>query len=392
MMSARFSLPCVTIAFLAVTSTAPGAPTPAPRVASANSTQTDHGGGPLATAMRQHADRLSGLASEDDALAYYRSDLARVLAIEDTTPLLEPTRTGRLRPGTVPPPVLKDPAQHLVRELARWSTARALREAADGGEITALAGLEQRERDRDDWLMKGAKAQSLGRALRMTAVITAVQETSASAVQRTSGHLDLAADLDGTYPDLATGLRSWVLVAEQEGTAGIRQRMLEYWQRDGRGQVSEEAMQWYFHTRLRPVFLAQVAASALLAEAEAQQHAVELYHRLQSWRQEWSTARGRVRLCGTWTWIVHNHQNHQDHKMVVTFPPPDLTPSDPTLPNTIVVLGDSVYLRWEFPGGYQEDSLLFSGKDQRLEGTFVNSRGPYGAITGRRVQPCSAMP
>ena len=171
---------------------------------------------------------------------------------------------------------------------------------------------------------------------------------------------------------------------------GVRRRMLEHGNRGGGGEIPEAAMQLYFHRRLRPVFLAQLTASALLAEAEAQRRAGDLWRRLQSWREDWSTARGRARLCGTWSWIVHNHQNHQDHKMVVTFPPPGPTQSHPALPKAIVVLGDSVYLRWEFPGGYQEDSLLFSAKDQRLEGTFVNSRGPYGAITGRKVAACPA--
>ncbi len=389
-MSTRVFVPCLAILLLAFAPVGPDASLLSPLAACAEIAQADRTRGPLAVAAQQQADRLGRLASDDDALAFYRSDLARALAIEDTTPLLEATETRRLRPGTVPPPVLKDPALHLVKALARWSTARVLREAADGGEIPKLAALEQRERARWQWLLNGMEAQPLGRALRIAAVITAVEETPASVPTVTSGYPDLAAYLDRTYPDLATGPGSWVGVAEREGTAGVRQRMLGHWQHEGRGDASEEAMQMYFHRRLRPVFLAQVTASALLAEADAERQAGERWRQLQSWREDWSTARGRARLCGTWAWTVHNHQNHQDHKMVVTFPPPDLTPSGPAVPKTIVVLADSVYLRWEFPGGYQEDSLLFSGKDQRLEGTFVNSRGPYGAITGRKVQPCSA--
>jgi hypothetical protein len=53
------------------------------------------------------------------------------------------------------------------------------------------------------------------------------------------------------------------------------------------------------------------------------------------------------------------------------------------------VLGDVVYLRWEFPGVVQEDSLLFTGEGQRLEGSFVNSSGAWGSITGKRTAPCT---
>ena len=283
-------------------------------------------------------------------------------------------------------------ALQLVKALIRWSAARSLREAAEAEQISELAALEQRGRARGDWLRDGVETEPLGRAIRMAGVIAAVQEQPATSVAATTGYLDLAAYLDRTYPSLATGPGSWVAVAERQGAAGVRQRMLEHWQRDGRGDVSEEAMRLYFTSRLRPVFLAQVAASALLAEAEARRQAGELFRHLRSWREEWSTARGRARLCGTWSWIVHNHQNHQDHKMVVTFPPRGGSQSGLVLPKAVVVLGDSVYLRWEFAGGYQEDSLLFSANDQRLEGTFVNSRGAHGSITGRRVGACSIKP
>jgi hypothetical protein len=54
-----------------------------------------------------------------------------------------------------------------------------------------------------------------------------------------------------------------------------------------------------------------------------------------------------------------------------------------------VVLGDVVYLRWEGDGKVQEDSLLFSKEGQRLEGTFVNSQGGWGSISGKRTAACT---
>ena len=98
--------------------------------------------------------------------------------------------------------------------------------------------------------------------------------------------------------------------------------------------------------------------------------------------------RGLARLCGTWQWTVHNHKNHQDHKMTMIFPPADYVSPSPARPAQVTVLGDSVYLRWEFQGGYQEDSLLFTGEGQRLEGNFINSAGAWGSITGKRTGAC----
>jgi hypothetical protein len=139
------------------------------------------------------------------------------------------------------------------------------------------------------------------------------------------------------------------------------------------------------------VLTAQLAALAIRAEVEAEQNARDEWIRLRTWRGNLNEKKGLARLCGTWQWTVHNHQNHQEHKMVMIFPSPD-TPdtNQPTGPSParIVVLGDTVFLRWEFQVGYQEDSLLFIRDGQRLEGSFINSAGAWGSITGKRTGPC----
>ncbi len=98
-----------------------------------------------------------------------------------------------------------------------------------------------------------------------------------------------------------------------------------------------------------------------------------------------------ARLCGTWQWTIHNHKNHREQKTVIVLLPPE-TPAPPDMPQPakVVVMGDAVYLRWEFQRGYQEDSMLLAKEDQRLEGTFRNSAGDWGAITGKRVAGCFA--
>lgn len=55
----------------------------------------------------------------------------------------------------------------------------------------------------------------------------------------------------------------------------------------------------------------------------------------------------------------------------------------------MIVLGENVYLRWEVDGRVQEDSLQFSKEGQRLEGTFVNSEGGWGSISGKKTAGCA---
>ena len=97
-----------------------------------------------------------------------------------------------------------------------------------------------------------------------------------------------------------------------------------------------------------------------------------------------------ARLCGTWHWTIHNHRHHQEQKTtIVLLPPGAQAPPEFPQPSKMIVLGDAVYLRWEFQKGYQEDSLLLGKDDRRLEGTFTNTTGDWGAITGKRISGCT---
>jgi hypothetical protein len=131
------------------------------------------------------------------------------------------------------------------------------------------------------------------------------------------------------------------------------------------------------------------AAAGHLAQ-EAGRQAMEEWWRLKTWKDRVRGIRGQSRLCGTWQWVIHNHQrHHEEQKLSLVFPPPGKDgPHLPGLAET-VVLGDVVYLRWEHDGRVQEDSLLFSKEGQRLEGTFVNSQGGYGSISGKRTASCT---
>ncbi|TLY19969.1 MAG: hypothetical protein E6K68_08805 [Nitrospirae bacterium] len=97
---------------------------------------------------------------------------------------------------------------------------------------------------------------------------------------------------------------------------------------------------------------------------------------------------GYARLCGVWEWTVHSHTlSHREAKSQIVLPSPGAAGVQGPSPNEIRIYGDAVYLRWDFQGGYQEDSLLLT-ENRRLEGTFRTSYGAVGAITGKRVSSC----
>lgn len=136
---------------------------------------------------------------------------------------------------------------------------------------------------------------------------------------------------------------------------------------------------------------------AMTTAREAQRQALTSWWSLREWKHRARQARGLSRLCGTWQWIIHNHQNHQEQKLTMVFPPPGQTTTENPLPVETIVLGDSIYLRWEDRGFVQEDSLLFvteghkrDGKTDamKIEGSFLNNRGGWGPISGKRLAPC----
>jgi hypothetical protein len=141
----------------------------------------------------------------------------------------------------------------------------------------------------------------------------------------------------------------------------------------------------------------QTRRTALLLAAhrvafEAHQEALTAWWSLREWKDRVRQARGLARLCGTWQWTIHNHRQHQEQKTSIIFPPAGQTPPNVPLPVETVILGDSVYLRWENGSYVQEDSLLLIREGlkeaTRIEGSFVNNTGGWGPITAKRTADC----
>lgn len=139
-----------------------------------------------------------------------------------------------------------------------------------------------------------------------------------------------------------------------------------------------------------PAILLTALENASRLEVAAIQASYQEWDWIRSWKDQVRGLRGQARLCGTWQWIIHNHQqNHREQKLSLLFPPAgNLQATLPGLVETIV-LGENVYLRWEADGRVQEDSLQFSKEGQRLEGTFVNSQGGWGSVSGKRTSGCA---
>lgn len=222
----------------------------------------------------------------------------------------------------------------------------------------------------------------------------------------------LLADLTQSAMDLVRGLAAWQLAqavrdlgttATAEQQAGVQRQIdaqmawltegttLEPYLRQLLALLQEERPQGAVHdTAAEPIHPNDAIAPLAGAAAQIELWAIQTVHRewfrLVNWKDQVRQQRGLTRLCGTWQWSIHNHQNHREEKTAVIFAPTGSTST--TSPAEIIVLGDSVYLRWETRAGVQEDSLLFSGEGQRLEGTFVNTAGGWGSITGKRTASC----
>jgi hypothetical protein len=334
----------------------------------------------FAAVARAHSRELASVTSDAQALALFSSRLAAALDLKDSGAIL-----ANKRPAT--PADLHDGAIKLTAEFASWRLASGLKEAADADPARLQDVLREGTAQRD-WLLTPERAPDLRSAIQLASVIGGKLGSQVPGPDPSQEYRDYAAHLDKIYPNLTGSVDSWLVFAQREGEEGIARRLLEG--TEGRSDSERQGFaSRYFQTRLRSVLTAHLAASAIRAEAEAEQRARQEWRRLRNWREQLNERKGLARLCGTWHWTVHNHQHHQEYKLMISFAPPDAPNGPGPRPAKIVVLGDAVYLRWDFERGItQEDSLLFAGEGQRLEGTFVNSSGPWGSIAAKRTAAC----
>lgn len=348
----------------------------------------------FAALIQTHGTALARVKSDAEGLALFRS-LGPAIGLKLGPLAGAPSRERKTGGGAAkddsPAPAasseLAETALQLTGDLAAWRLAAGLRTAADK-DPAALAALLNEAAPQREWLAAGgSRRMQLLRAMGVADLLHSFEPKEGVAQDASApdkGSEEYAAQLDRTIP-LLDGEESWLGIAEREGAAGIRRRL----------GGEQPAADRYWQTRLKPLFRAQLAALALRAEAEAEAHGRAAWQKLDAWGDRQREDKGLAKLCGSWQWTIHNHQNHQDHKLLMQFEPPFTQPAGKAAPGQallkptqVVVLGDVVYLRWESSGGVQEDSLLFTGEGKRLEGSFVNSAGAWGSVTGKRLSAC----
>tara|TARA_B100000315_G_C14586297_1_gene593201 strand:- start:2737 stop:3201 length:465 start_codon:yes stop_codon:yes gene_type:complete len=103
---------------------------------------------------------------------------------------------------------------------------------------------------------------------------------------------------------------------------------------------------------------------------------------------------GAEKICGVWEMHVHNMLNHKEYQYMLHVPSFLDTAAGPitstgAVPSKLIVNGQTVYIRWDFPGGYSEDSLLLRRERRAMDGTFTNFAGARGSVSGKLIRPCA---
>lgn len=346
----------------------------------------------------RHSALLRTVASDEEALAAFVTmfpHMVRDLQVPRAA------RSRRSQAGFSFEPAVRPHLIQLTANMAAAIGARAIRDAiAHRDRVMGQAILDE-QTAQHAWF----RASGLGTELiDLLALVRVWIAFDAAMMDRPSAIPPLyerfADEVERLHPELSGASDGWIAILETEGMAGLDTRLRKTWEkfnderasRVPRGDMEEEArpyLRTFMSGRLWPVFRASLMARAILARAQAEENARRAWNKLLTWHAQRQEARALARLCGTWRWTVHNHQNHRDQTMTLSFVLPEDYRPGQLRPATVLIHGDTVYLRWEFPSGFQEDSLLLSNRDRRLEGTFVNSRGPYGSISGKRLETCS---
>jgi hypothetical protein len=254
-----------------------------------------------------------------------------------------------------------------------------------------------------DWISQEVSNQHFLMTRKLASTLSQLEELAGSLPEPDPVNYKSVQQYQDTYPHYFFGEEnSWSQLAVNEGTEGILSRIREFRSpaelktipsssssNDLHDLSLANAENYFLRMYLIPLLHTQLQASLVSLKSQTQWELIETWGQLLTLTDQLNQFHSLNRLCGTWQWLIHNHQNHGDHKTVMTYPPPSQFDRMDPKPDTIQITGDTVYIRWELPNGIvQEESLLFSEQDRALSGTFRNSVGPHGNITARKVRPC----
>ena len=337
------------------------------------------------------------ISSDEEATSLFLKKFGNIIKS------LPPRHRKRKKPDSLHLPV--EITQEISQFIAGLSTslrARRIQTFLQPIDVKRLEPLLNQDSAPYRWILSKQPSVRLTEFMELAdAIRTLSQNTSIGPTSSPQTFEAFASHFDKTYPQLLGSPTSWVALLEKGGVSAIYARFNEFLKREPATQSSldtnaetlredrEKHIQQYLRSRLLPVFVSHIVAGLVRVQVDAEVEAKQTLARLAEWKQSQQNSQSRNRLCGTWQWTVHNHQNHRDHKMTLSFLPPSQLRADQPQPDDMIIHGNTVYLKWKFPSGFQEDSLLLSNRDQRLEGTFTNSLGARGTISGKRLTTCA---
>ncbi len=324
-----------------------------------------------------------------DPLVYFIEPIGPALGLRDAAATLGTKKLPAVLADELLVSDLAATARHMVRNMVAWNLARATLQLSGNRDAAASDELYRQIADQSAWLATAFDNVPMVQSINETAQALESHDTTESTPLDETRYRAYATHLDTTYPLLPDAPEPWQAVLETQGLGGLKQRLAD--SPDGMQLSDQEQAAFakrYLSTRLRSVLRHRLHRHGSQLALSAGEAVSKDWFGLHQWKDTVRRRRGRMRLCGSWQWTIHNHQNHGEQKLLVTFPPAGTVQGNGG-PAEIVVLGDVVYLRWEAGGRVQEDSLLLSKEGQRLEGTFVNNAGGWGSITGKRTAACA---
>ena len=347
----------------------------------------------LSRVSEKHQTDLLTIASEKEALHVFRKKLQADLGLTYSKP--QHTRHSSLKHRA---PDRQSHILTLMVNLLSSCLAVSIQTNLQQASVANTPQFIDQNIPGYQWAQTQPLSPSIAKTLTFNANLSHYFKTVPPLTQRPPHFDDFALYVDGQYPALTGSPESWIEILEQGDIPTISNRLSEYWKQEppqGEHSASRPNQQdqadhahYYAWTRLWPIFKAHLIALTIQAEAEAMHIARQSLRNIKKIQKIQVGKHNHRRICGTWHWTVHNHQNHGDHKMKIVLGNSTQHSAKQPQPTEITINGDTVYLFWKFPRGFQEDSLLLSNNDKRLEGTFKNTLGPYGSIMGKRISTC----
>ncbi|MEX0830267.1 MAG: hypothetical protein WD032_08485 [Nitrospirales bacterium] len=341
--------------------------------------------------MKAYHDEILQLSSDNEALTFHKKFTSKPQSSQDSA-----TRQNASKKRKAIDPISLEEQTTITTFWAALATIGMIQEFRMGQQSPLRDHLSLGTTPSDaqrEWLLSKYSLEGLKPLLEFQQKLSTSFSEEALALPFDNEYARFANFHDQS--NSSPGNPEWVNLFNDLGFKGIENRLQEYWhQQESQNPKpisdahKQAYIQQYIASKLLPMFHTYFLTHAIQVEAQAHEVAWESWYRIQQWQQQEQSNQAILRLCGTWKWIIHNHQNHGDHKTTTTFSPPGQDTPPHVQPTTVLIHGDAVYLKWTFPQGIQEDSLLLSNHDTRLEGTFRNSRGPHGSISGQRLSPC----